>query len=350
MANQSLYNAFSQFWQNIVTYIDNYGTQALKQVNDKFDAYTEAIVQEFNNVSKRLEQKVSKESGKGLSTNDYTSAEKTKLGNIAAGAEVNQNAFANVKAGTATIAADAKQDTFEIAAGTGILVAGDATDDKVTITNSGVRSISTGATNGTISVNTNGSSAEVAVKGLGSAAYKATSAFDSAGTAQSKADAALASAKSYTDNAISGLINGAPTTLDTLGEIATAMSNNGDVVSALNEAIGKKSNTGHTHSVSHTPAGTVSKPSFTGSAVTSGEASATTTVYSITAVGTLPTLSASVTNKCLNLTFGAGTLPTKGTGVSVPTGSHTHSVTAAGSVSQPTFTGTAATITSGADS
>jgi hypothetical protein len=43
-----------------------------------------------------------------------------------------------------------------------------------TISNSGVRSISTGSTNGTISVNTNGSSAEVAVKGLGSNAYTST--------------------------------------------------------------------------------------------------------------------------------------------------------------------------------
>ena len=43
-----------------------------------------------------------------------------------------------------------------------------------TITNSGVRSIDTGSTNGTISVNTNGSSAEVAVKGLGTAAYTAS--------------------------------------------------------------------------------------------------------------------------------------------------------------------------------
>ena len=40
-----------------------------------------------------------------------------------------------------------------------------------TISNSGVRSISTGSTNGTISVDTGGTSAEVAVKGLGSAAY-----------------------------------------------------------------------------------------------------------------------------------------------------------------------------------
>ena len=48
-------------------------------------------------------------------------------------------------------------------------------------TNSGVRSISTGATNGTISVNTNGTANEVAVYGLGDAAYKAATYFATAG-------------------------------------------------------------------------------------------------------------------------------------------------------------------------
>ena len=41
-----------------------------------------------------------------------------------------------------------------------------------TITNSGVRAVATGSSNGTISVNTNGTTANVSVKGLGSAAYK----------------------------------------------------------------------------------------------------------------------------------------------------------------------------------
>lgn len=48
------------------------------------------------------------------------------------------------------------------------------------ISNTGVRSIATGSTNGTISVNTNGTSAEVAVKGLGSAAYTASTAYAAA--------------------------------------------------------------------------------------------------------------------------------------------------------------------------
>lgn len=76
---------------------------------------------------------VAKEDGKGLSTNDYTTEEKTKLAGIAAGAEVNQNAFSNVKVGTTTIAADAKTDTLTLEAGGDVTLTPDASGDKVTI-------------------------------------------------------------------------------------------------------------------------------------------------------------------------------------------------------------------------
>lgn len=68
------------------------------------------------------------------SSNGYMSnADKKKLDGIASGAEVNQNAFANVKVGSTTIRSDAKQDTLELAAGTNISLVGDANNDKVTI-------------------------------------------------------------------------------------------------------------------------------------------------------------------------------------------------------------------------
>lgn len=44
----------------------------------------------------------------------------------------------------------------------------------------------------------------------------------------------------YTDQKIADLINGAPSTLDTLGEIASAMAENADVVEALEASIGSK--------------------------------------------------------------------------------------------------------------
>ena len=65
-----------------------------------------------------------------------TPAERTKLSGIATGAEVNQNAVAKVKVGATTITAGAKQDTIELAAGTGITLTADAGTKKVTVTES----------------------------------------------------------------------------------------------------------------------------------------------------------------------------------------------------------------------
>lgn len=62
-----------------------------------------------------------------------TAAQITKLNGIAAGAEVNQNAFSNVKVGTTTVAADTKTDTLELVAGSNVTITPDATNDKVTI-------------------------------------------------------------------------------------------------------------------------------------------------------------------------------------------------------------------------
>lgn len=53
---------------------------------------------------------------------------------------------------------------------------------------------------------------------------------------------AESSAKSYTDTKVANLVNSAPETLDTLGELATALSENVEVTTALNTAIGSKAN------------------------------------------------------------------------------------------------------------
>ena len=78
--------------------------------------------------------KVDKVSGKGLSTNDYTTAEKNKLSGIASGAEVNQNAFSKITVGSTNIEADSKTDTLTIVAGSNITLTPDADNDKLTIT------------------------------------------------------------------------------------------------------------------------------------------------------------------------------------------------------------------------
>ena len=120
----------------------------------------------------------------------------------------------------------------------------------------------------------------------------------------------------------------------------------------------------------YTPAGTVSQPEFTGSSMTStgnftpsgsvtiskgtgtanytpegsvsaptisvATAGSTTTVNSITAVGTLPELTTTVANEVLTIGFSQGTLPTKGANTTVKTGDASYTATA------PTFTGTGA--------
>lgn len=77
-----------------------------------------------------------------------------------------------------------------------------------------------------------------------------------------------------------------------------------------------------------TPAGTLTGGDV---AFTSG------TVNSITNVGTLPELTMNVASETLTITFSQGTLPTKGADQTVLTGK--------GTVTQPTFNGTATTIT-----
>lgn len=167
-----------------------------------------------------------------------------KLSSVSSGAEVNQNAFSNVIVGSITIAADSKADSLTLAAGTGISVAGDATNDKIAITNAGVRSVSTGSANGTISVNTNGTSANVSVKGLGSAAYTSSTAYDASGTAQAKADAALDSAKAYADDIKDDLLNGAGSAYDTLKELGDLIDTNADAIDALETIAASKANSG----------------------------------------------------------------------------------------------------------
>ena len=111
-------------------------------------------------ISTAIADKVDKVDGKGLSTNDYTTTEKNKLGGIATGAEVNQNAFSNITVGSTTIAADAKTDTLTLVAGSNVTLTPDATNDKITIaakdtvythpTTSGNKHIPSGGSSGQI--------------------------------------------------------------------------------------------------------------------------------------------------------------------------------------------------------
>jgi hypothetical protein len=80
-----------------------------------------------------LATKVDKETGKGLSTNDYTTTEKNKLANIASDAEVNVNADWNATTGDAqilnkpTIPSVADGSETKLAAGNNVTITGNGT-------------------------------------------------------------------------------------------------------------------------------------------------------------------------------------------------------------------------------
>ena len=120
----------------------------------------------------------------------------------------------------------------------------------------------------------------------------------------------------------------------------SAMTSTGDFTPAGTIAL---SNTNQTTTVSktsgtatYTPEGSVAAPTI--SVKTAGT---TTTVNSITAVGTLPSLTTTVANENLTLGWDAGTLPTKGSNTTVKTGDAAYEATA------PAFTGTGARLVTG---
>lgn len=65
------------------------GSGSLKTIKEGFETLGGAVEDLVEEIPGLLDGKVDKETGKGLSTNDYTTAEKNKLSGIAAGAEVN---------------------------------------------------------------------------------------------------------------------------------------------------------------------------------------------------------------------------------------------------------------------
>jgi hypothetical protein len=76
---------------------------------------------------------LSKSYSSGTITLSMDSTLKSKLDGIASGAEVNQNAFSNVKVDSTTIAASSATDTVEFAAGANVTLTSNSSDKKVTI-------------------------------------------------------------------------------------------------------------------------------------------------------------------------------------------------------------------------
>lgn len=103
-----------------------------------------------------LDLKADKVAGKGLSTEDYTTAEKTKLSGITAGAQPNEFTFKTIAvSGQSSVVADTTTDTLTLVAGTNIAITTDASTDTITIsgTSTGVTNISTTHNIGTVIIN-----------------------------------------------------------------------------------------------------------------------------------------------------------------------------------------------------
>lgn len=153
----------------------------------------------WGHITSCLSSKVDKIDGKILSTNDYTTVEKEKLNGIETGANktivdvaLNSNSENTVQNKAISVALDGKVPTSRT-------INGKALTANITL-----------------------SASDVSADASGSAA------------------AALRDAKTYADGKVADLVNSAPTTLDTLGEVAAAIQENETVVEALNSAIGNK--------------------------------------------------------------------------------------------------------------
>ena len=161
------------------------------------------------------ETKVDVVSGKGLSTNDYTTSEKTKLAGIDEGA--NKTTVDSALSSTSTNPVQNK-------------IVNSALSGKVPTS----RTVNGKALSSNITLSASDVGADVA----------------------GSASTALSSAKTYTDEKIDAIVGeGASTTLDTIGEISAAIEDNQDMLNTLNSAIGNKANasdlTSHTSNASN---------------------------------------------------------------------------------------------------
>ncbi len=172
---------------------------------DANDGTANTIHGVYNYVDNQLNGYVQTETGKGLSTNDYTNEEKSKLAGIASGAQEN--------------------------------LVNDVQVNGTSIVNNKIANLTVGEgqTNGTIRIN----GSDVAVHGLGSAAYANTTAFDQAGAANT----AEQNAKSYADGIESGIRgNGTNASTETLTSLRTSIDNlagngSGSVSDQINTSI-----------------------------------------------------------------------------------------------------------------
>ena len=109
------------------------------ETNTSSDAYikNKPLVYTKAEMNTELAKKVDKETGKGLSSNDYTDEEKEKLADIEDNAEENENSFTSITIAGTKIPAISKTDTLTLAAGTNVSLQFNVANRTVAISASG---------------------------------------------------------------------------------------------------------------------------------------------------------------------------------------------------------------------
>lgn len=156
------------------------------------------------------------------------------LGNVANGAEVNQNAFSNVTVGSTTVSADTKTDTLTLVAGSNVTITPDATNDKITIaaTDTVTTATTTGSGNAVTAI-TASNGALTVTKG----ATFLTAHQDISGKAD-KSTTVTNVAYDSTNKKITKTINGTTSDVVTLATMKTAMAlNNVDNTADANKSV-----------------------------------------------------------------------------------------------------------------
>lgn len=131
--NNALASAKSYTEEKINAIVGEGASETLDTIGEIADAI-EANQGMLQTLNQAIGNKVNKESGKGLSTNDFTTSYKNKLDGIAQGAEVNQNAFGKIIVGDTSIEADAEVDELTFIAGSNVTLTPSASGDSITIT------------------------------------------------------------------------------------------------------------------------------------------------------------------------------------------------------------------------
>ena len=138
-----------QYYRSVATHSDSQqGDQVFVYKLNKTSGWSVTTRETMSKIAVGSSGGLSKSYSSGTITLSMDSTLKSKLDGIASGAEVNQNAFSNVKVDSTTIAASSATDTVEFAAGTNVTLTPNSSDKKVTIAATDTTYTFTDGTNG----------------------------------------------------------------------------------------------------------------------------------------------------------------------------------------------------------